>query len=93
LANISIEDYFGKEFLKTNLWNEFCTVFAFQSWHSLIEFRRYLFRSIHVLKYLNTLEPVVITPYNQYESLVLPIISWLEKQGVNFIKDTKITDL
>ena len=93
LNNVEIKNYFTKDFFKTNFWYEFCTVFAFQPWHSLSEFRRYLLRFIHTLNYLDTLDPVEITPYNQYESLVLPIIKWLKEQWVTFVKNTKITNL
>lgn len=93
LGNVKIEDFFTPEFLESNFWYDYCSIFAFSPWHSVIEFRRYMFRSIHVLKYFYTLEPVVITPYNQYESLILPTVTWLEKKWVKFIKDTKITNL
>ncbi len=93
LDNIKIEDYFTPSFLQSNFWHNFCTVFAFQSWHSLMEFRRYIFRSIHVLQYFDTLEPVEITPLNQYESLILPIVDWLEKRGVKFETETIIDNI
>ncbi|MBU4480348.1 oleate hydratase [Patescibacteria group bacterium] len=93
LDNLEIRDYFTPSFFESDFWYNFCTVFAFQSWHSLAEFRRYLLRSIHVVQYLDTLDPVEITPLNQYESLVLPIIEWLKKQGVKFETETGITDI
>ncbi len=93
LDNLKIEDYFYNEFFKSNFRYEVCTIFAFQTWHSLIEFRRYLLRFIHTFDFLDTLEPVVITPHNQYESLILPIQKWLEKKWVNFENNTNITNL
>src|SRR4030042_434905 len=35
----------------------------------------------------------VITPYNQYDSMILPITKWLIEQGVNFETGCKVTDL
>ena len=45
LGNLQIKDYFTPSFFKTNFWIEICTIFSFQPWHSLVEARRYLFRS------------------------------------------------
>jgi oleate hydratase len=50
-------------------------------------------RFIHTFDFLDTLDPVEITPYNQYDSMILPITKWLKNQGVKIIKDTKITNL
>lgn len=58
-----------------------------------MEFRRYFFRSIHALPSIDTLDVVEISPYNQYDSMILPIIDWLKKHGVTFMNNTKITDL
>lgn len=93
LDNKKIEDYFSESFFKSNFWYEFCTVFAFEPWHSLIECKRYILRSIHSCKYFDTLEPLQITPLNQYEAMVLPIIDWLKEEWVNFKEDTKITNM
>ncbi len=93
LDNKKIEDYFSPDFFKSNFWYEFCTVFAFEPWHSLIECKRYILRSIHSSQYFDTLEPLQITPLNQYESMILPIIDWLEEEWVVFETNTKITNL
>ncbi len=93
LENTKIEEYFTPSFFKSNFWYEFCTVFAFQPWHSLIEFRRYFGRFIQSFPTIDTLENIEIAPYNQYEFLVLPVVDWLKKQGVKFETNTKITNL
>jgi oleate hydratase len=93
LENLSIADCFRADFFETNFWSEFSTVFAFQPWHSLAEFRRYIYRSFHALPFYDTMECIQNTPYNQHDSLVLPIMKWLEEQGVHFKKETIVTDL
>lgn len=93
LENKEIQHYFSSDFFTSNFWYEFCTVFAFQPWHSLIEFRRYFFRFIHSFSSIDTLETIENSPYNQYEFLVLPITEWLRNQGVNFMTQTKVTNL
>ena len=93
LDNLEIRDYFTPAFFTSNFWYEFCTVFAFEAWHSLIEFRRYIIRFIQDFPNLDTLASIETSPYNQYEFLVLPIVKWLQKQGVKFVLNTKITNL
>lgn len=90
---MEIRDYFSKSFFESNFWYEFCTVFAFQPWHSLIEFRRYFKRFIQSFPNIDTLETIEISPYNQYEFMVLPIVGWLKKAGVSFVSNTKIINL
>jgi len=92
LEDMEIQQYFTASFFKSNFWYEFCTVFAFQPWHSLIEFKRYFIRFIQSFPNIDTLETIEISPYNQYEFLILPTIDWLKKQGVMFAVNTKITD-
>jgi len=90
---VKIEDYFSKEFFKSNFWYEYSTVFAFQPFHSLMEARRYILRSIHRCQYFDTLEPLQVTEYNQYEDMILPIIDWLKSKWVKFMNNTKISNI
>ncbi len=60
------------------------TRFAFQPWHSAVEFRRYLYRFMQELPRIDTLEGVDRTPYNQYDSIILPLVKYLKAQGVDF---------
>lgn len=93
LGTLQIQDYFRSSFFQTNFWFEYCTVFAFQPWHSLVEFRRYMLRTIHAMSYLETLSCVWATPYNQYETIVLPLLKWLKEHGVDFESSCMVTDL
>jgi len=88
-----IQSFFSPSFLSSNFWYEFCTVFAFEPWHSLIEFRRYFLRFIQSFPTIDTLESIESSPYNQYESLVLPVMGWLRNQGVSFVPKTRIVDI
>ena len=89
----TIKDCFPESFFKTNFWFMWTTTFAFEPWHSAIEFKRYLHRFIHELPRLNDLSGVRRTPYNQYDSMLLPMTKWLESQGVNFEMNCRVTDL
>jgi len=88
-----IDECFDSSFFDTNFWLEFSTVFAFQPWHSLVEFRRYIYRSFHALPFPDTMEMAQTTPFSQHDTIVLPILKWLKDRGVNFETETIITDL
>ncbi|MHB9019869.1 MAG: oleate hydratase [Minisyncoccota bacterium] len=93
LSNTVISDHFSLSFFKTNFWFEWCTTFAFQPWHSAIEFKRYILRFIQEFPRMNTLTGGRCTRYTQYESIILPIYNWLKDAGVNFITDSYVFSL
>jgi len=93
MENSRISDYFDPSFFKTNFWFMWCTTFAFQPWHSAVEFRRYLRRVAHMVSGFNQLHGIVRTVYNQYDSMVRPLHQWLDEHGVNFELNTRVTDL
>jgi oleate hydratase len=70
-----------------------CTTFAFQPWHSAVEFKRYLVRFAHMVSGFNTLTGIMRTVYNQYDSMVSPLHKWLEERGVKFMLKTTVTDI
>ena len=88
-----IEDVFEPSFFITNFWYMWVTTFAFQPWHSAVELRRYLHRFIQEFPRINTLAGVRRTPYNQYDSIVLPLVAWLKAEGVRFEIGAQVTDL
>ncbi|MDR3691786.1 MAG: oleate hydratase [Fimbriimonas sp.] len=88
-----ITDCFDEHFFQTNFWFEWCTLFAFESWHSAIEFRRYLLRFIHHFSTIDTQEGIFRTRYNQYEAIAMPIVKWLRDKGVEFRMGTRVIDL
>jgi len=92
LAHRSIEDCFAPSFFNTDFWFMWSTTFAFQSWHSAIELRRYFRRFVHLLPGFRRLEGILRTRYNQYDALILPILRWLKDQGVHFETGTRVTD-
>ncbi|HTI94825.1 MAG TPA: oleate hydratase [Puia sp.] len=93
LGRKRIEDWFSPSFFRTNFWWMWSSMFAFQPWHSLVEFRRYLIRFIHEFPRIDTLAGVDRTPYNQFDSIVQPLMKWLKEQGVLFIAGAEVFDL
>lgn len=83
LGDSRITDCLSPGFFETDFWYMWSTTFAFQPWHSAVEFRRYLHRFILEFSRIDTLAGVKRTIYNQYDSLVLPLQSWLEARGVS----------
>jgi oleate hydratase len=93
LGNSSIADQFDPEFFVTNFWLMWCTTFAFQPWHSAIEFKRCLMRFTHMLEGFNQLHGIMGTVYNHYDSMVRPLQKWLEAHGVRFALNTRVKSL
>ncbi|MGL3148916.1 oleate hydratase [Microbacterium sp. A82] len=88
-----INEIFTSEFLDSNFWLYWRTMFAFEEWHSALELKLYLHRFIHQIKGLPDFSTLKFTKYNQFESLVMPIVTWLREQGVVFRYSTVITDV
>lgn len=88
-----ITDVFSEEFFESNFWLYWRTMFAFEEWHSAMEMRRYIMRFIHHIGGLPDLSALKFTKYNQYESLVLPLVKYLEGQGVDFHYKTTVTNV
>ena len=88
-----IDECFRPSFFETNFWYMWATMFGFQPWHSAAEFKRYIHRFVHEFPRVNSLAGFDRTPYNQYESIILPIETWLKSQGVEFEKNAQVTDL
>ena len=93
LGATRISDWLSPAFFTTNFWYMWSTTFAFQPWHSAVEFKRYLHRFMKEFSRIETLAGVKRTIYNQYDSLVKPLVSWLIAQDVQFRKGCTITDI
>jgi len=88
-----ITDWLSPHMFETEFWYMWSTTFAFQPWHSAVEFKRYLLRFMLEFSRIDTLAGVKRTVYNQYDSLVRPLLAWLGAQGVHLVTDCTVTDL
>ena len=93
LGNKRIEDWFDQAFFETNFWYIWTSMFAFQKWSSLAEMRRYMKRFIHLVDGLYKLGGVMRTKYNQYDSVVRPMRTYLEDKGVKFEMEQEVVDI
>ena len=82
LENKKISDVLPETFWKTNFWLYWQTMFAFQKWSSALEMKRYLCRYVHHIDGLPDFSALRFTKYNQYESMILPLIKYLQNNGV-----------
>ncbi|HJD00191.1 MAG TPA: oleate hydratase [Candidatus Dwaynia gallinarum] len=93
LYDKKITDYFDDEVLNSNFWMYWRTMFAFQNWHSALEMKLYLKRFIHHVGGLPDFKALRFTRYNQYESMILPLIKYLESHNVQFHYNTKVVNV
>ena len=93
LYNKPITDFFDDEVLNSNFWLYWRTMFAFENWHSALEMKLYIKRYIHHIGGLPDFSALRFTRYNQYESMILPMVKYLESHGVEFRYNTKVENV
>lgn len=93
LYDKTIDDVFDDEFYASNFWLYWQTMFAFEKWHSALEMKLYIQRFIHHIGGLPDFSALKFTKYNQYESLILPMMKYLEEHHVNFQYNTQVTNV
>lgn len=94
LDNVSIAEYFKDDphIFQTNFWYMWETTFAFRTQSSAQELRRYMHQMIYEFTQIEHLVGVNRTRYNQYESIMLPLINYLKNQGCQFVMNRRVTD-
>ena len=94
LDNVTIAEYFedSPHIFQTNFWYMWETTFAFRTQSSAQELRRYMHQMIYEFTQIEHLVGVNRTRYNQYESIMLSLIKYLEGQGCNFVMNRRVTD-
>ena len=93
LYNKRIDEIFDHEVLDSNFWLYWRTMFAFENWHSALEMKLYLKRFIHHVGGLPDFTALRFTRYNQYESMILPMVHYLQEHGVDFQYNTKVVNV
>lgn len=94
LDNVSIADYFADDphMFQTNFWYMWETTFAFRVQSSAQELRRYMHMMIYEFTQIEHLVGVNRTRYNQYESIMLPLVKYLQDQGCHIVLNRRVTD-
>lgn len=93
LEGLSAKDWFSPEFTKSVFWYCWSSMLAFRDYHSVIEVKRYLARFMMYTHGLTHLKGILHTEYNEYDSIIRPILVWLQSMGVQFCTGIQVTDM
>lgn len=93
LYNRRISEVFSDEVLNSNFWLYWRTMFAFENWHSALEMKLYIKRFIHHIGGMPDFTAVRFTKLNQYESMILPLVKYLEAHDVQFHYGSKVENI
>jgi len=93
LANVKMTELFDDEVFNTTFWLYWRTMFAFKDDQSALEMKRYMQRYIHHIGGLPDFTALRFTKYNQYESMVLPMVKYLKDNGVVFHYNTTVENV
>lgn len=93
LEGKTIADVFPERFFHSNLWLTFHNMLAFKQYHSAIEAKRYFRRFTHFMPESDYLHGILHTDLNEYDAIILPIITWLREKGVQFRTGLAVTEI
>ncbi|MGD0985177.1 MAG: oleate hydratase [Acidimicrobiales bacterium] len=93
LEGLSAADWFSPEFTKSIFWHCWSTMLAFRDYHSVIEVKRYLARFMMYASGITHLKGILHTEYNEYDSIIKPMVLWLQSLGVRFQMGTTAVDM
>lgn len=89
----TVADWFSPAFTRSVFWLCWASKLAFRDYHSLIEVRRYVQRFMMMDYVLPQSVGILHTEFNEYDSVIKPIIVWLGSLGVKFRAGTTVTDI
>ncbi|KAB8273801.1 oleate hydratase [Aspergillus minisclerotigenes] len=93
VADKAIKDLFDESFFNSHFWTLWSTTFAMRPEHGAVEFQRHMRKYLEKIKDINNVSALDRTQYTLHDSVILPIIAYLEKEGVDFRFNAKVTDL
>ncbi|MFD1126549.1 oleate hydratase [Lentilactobacillus raoultii] len=93
LGTETIQEFFSDAFFESNFWVYWSTMFAFEKWHSAVEMRRYVMRFIHHIDGLPDFTALKFNKYNQYESMVKPLMAYLTDHHVDVQFETTVDNV
>jgi len=93
LGGVTAEDWFTPEFQKSVFWYCWSSMLAFRPYHSAIEVKRYLTRFMMYASGITHLAGILHTEYNEYDSVIKPMLMHLQNLGVHFRTGTTVVDM
>src|SRR6476620_2859849 len=87
------DEVVGEAFFRSNFWGYWQSMFAIAPWHGALEMKLYANRFVHHFGGFSDLSTIKWTRYNQFGSMVRPLLVWLEQHGVTIQYDTRVTNV
>ena len=79
-----LDEVVSEDFFKSNFWLYWCTMFGFEHWHGALEVKIYMQRFSHGMRTMPDFNSLKFTKYNEYDSLILPLVLYLKSNDVQF---------
>jgi oleate hydratase len=86
-------EFVGEDFFRSNWWVYWQSMMAIAPWHGALEMKLYMNKFVHLFGGFADLSTIKWTRLNQYDSLILPLVTWLKQQGVTVEYDTRVTNV
>ncbi len=93
IENRRIDSWFDPPFFETNFWKVFSSMFAIEHWNDLVEMKRYMRRFMHDFDKMSKGRGEVVTPNHNHDTMIRPMVKWLEERSVNFHTGCKVLDM
>lgn len=93
LESRCIAEFFSAEFFKSEFWLCYSTIMGSLPQHSAAEFRRYINRTLHMFPHISDMANIWRTRFNQYQTLIEPLVAWLGEREVSLINGTYVQDV
>ena len=88
-----IAEFFTPHFFASEFWLAYSTVMGSLPQHSAAELRRYLNRTLHMFPYISDMANIWRTRFDQYQTLIVPLVDWLRQRGVNMQNGVYVRDV
>jgi oleate hydratase len=88
-----IDEFFQPSFFGPEFWLLWTTIMGPLPQHSAMEMRRYMNRFLPLLPDLSDMSHVLRTRFDQYETIIKPMVAWLRPRGVTFLTGAFVSDI
>jgi oleate hydratase len=88
-----IDEFFSPGFFSSEFWLCYSTIMGSLPQHSAAELRRYINRTLHMFPYISNMANIWRTRFDQYQTLIEPLVAWLLARGVNLRTGTYVRDV
>ncbi len=93
LQDLKVTDVFDEQILGSNFWLYFRSMYHFENWHSALELKHYLQRYLGSIEGMPDASCLRTIRLNQYESLIQPMIRYLQDHHVQFHYGVRVTNV